>query len=143
MPPTRPENEAEQDERHEATPLTPRLSAETSAPTGWTIPPTMTAVEAQREYDRLREEWGKDLAHHVLGDERHREHPRALAYYFALGDRAAGRDPAEGEEVIGEVGADGRMRAPADHPPIQMPVFSAAAKAAGYCVERATQAGAH
>jgi len=76
----------------------------------WTIPPTLTAVEAKREYDRLRAEWIADPAH-LLGDDRHREHAAALAYYHALGDLADGRDPAEGEQVLGEVFANGQIRA--------------------------------
>ena len=77
----------------------------------WTIPPNLTAVDAKREHDRLRAEWIADPLH-VLGDDRHREHAQALAYYLALGDLAAGRDPAEGAEVLGEVFANGQIRAP-------------------------------
>ena len=92
--------------------LPPRPSAAPAprAP-AWTIPPTMTAVDAKREHDRLRAEWIAD-PQHVLGDERHREHAQAVAHYLALGELAAGRDPADGAEVLGEVFANGQIRAP-------------------------------
>jgi hypothetical protein len=88
---------------------TPATAAPARAP-AWTIPPPTTALDAKREHDRLRAEWLADPSH-LLGDDRHREHAAALAYYSALGELADGRDPVEGAEVLGEVFANGQIRA--------------------------------